>query len=323
MNNQAGLRTTMSPVVSRWRAFFAPVNRATGTPVIFDPAQNGSFDPDAPPSPWIDAGSIAHFTRTPQTKLLQVRGGVNGGAVAQCRAGLDARVELDFRDWGKVQMAVAGGAEHMNVLAGNGSGNAPSGGTAVPPIAVLAGSTATSIVVGSAIVATFNVGDTVAVDVDYSGQTGYVGTGVPGAYVRSAAGLNADYIRRVTLNVGRVAQKTDTALVLTKPLIGGAPAANAKLQLVSGFVDREGGSFIQEWSAVFVSQNESGGRICFYYPRLQPCAPAAETVMAIADPLRAVMLHASFIALPYTDANDGQQIVCCRSYFPAASAAAF
>jgi hypothetical protein len=127
----------------------------------------------------------------------------------------------------------------------------------------------------------------------------------------------------VTLNVGRVAQKTDTALVLAKPLIGGAPAANAKLQLVTGFVDREGGSFVQEWSAVFVSQSESGGRICFYYPRLQPCAPATETVMDIADPLRAMMLHACFVALPFTDINDGQQIVCCRSYFPAASAAAY
>jgi hypothetical protein len=133
MSDPAGLRTTMSPVVSEWRAFIAPVNRATGTPVIFDPGQNASFDPAAPPPPWIDAGTIANLKRTPQTNIKQIRGGVNGGAAAQCRAGLDARVSLDFRDWGKVQMAVAGGAEHMNVLVSNGSGSAPSGGTAVPP----------------------------------------------------------------------------------------------------------------------------------------------------------------------------------------------
>ena len=30
---------------------------------------------------------------------------------------LDARVEFDFREWGKLQMALAGGSEHMNVLA--------------------------------------------------------------------------------------------------------------------------------------------------------------------------------------------------------------
>jgi hypothetical protein len=323
MNNQIGLRTTMSPVVSQWRAYFAPVNRTTGSPAIFDPAQIRSFDPDAPPAPWIDAGAIANLKRTPQTKLLAVRGGANGAAAAQCRTALDARVEFDFRDWGKLQMAVAGGAEHMNVLVGNGSNSAPSGGTAVPPITVLPGSTATSIVVDAAIVATFNVGDLVAVDVDYSGQTGYVGTGVPGAYVRSGAGLGPDYIRRVTWNVGRVAQTTDAALVLEKPLIGGAPAVNSKLQLVAGFVDREGGSFVQEWSAVFVSQSESGGQVCFYYPRLQCCASATESVTAIADPLRAVMLHSSYVALPYTDVNDGQQIVCCRSYFPAAGSAAY
>ncbi len=313
----------MSPIVSQWRAFFAPVNRATGTPLIFDPAQIGSFDPDAPPPPWIDAGAVANFKRTPQTKVLQVRGGVNGATTAQCRATLDSRLEFDFRDWGKLQMAVAGGAEHMNVLVGNGNSSAPSGGSAVPSMAVLPGSTATNIVIGSAIVATFNVGDLVAIDVDYTGQTGYVGTGFPGAYVRTASALGADYIRRITLNVGRVAQKTDTALVLENPLIGGSPAAGANLQLVSGFVDREGGKFIQEWSAVFLSQSESGGRICYYYPRLQPCAPATETAMTIADPLRAMMLHAHCIAMPYTDVNDGQQIVCCRSYFPAAGASAY
>jgi hypothetical protein len=323
MSTKAGLRTTMSAVVSEWRAFLAPVNRATGAPAIFDPAQNASFDPDAPPPPWIDAGPVVNLTRTPQTKIVQVRGGANGATAAQCRAGLGARVEFDFRDWGKLQMAVAGGAEHMNVLAGNCSISAASGGSAVPPISVQAGSSASSIVVDSAVVATFNVGDLIAVDVDYAGQTGYVGTGVPGAYVRSTAGLGGDYIRRVTFNVGRVADKTDTALVLEKPLVGGPPATNAKLQLVSGFLDREGGNFVQEWSGVFVSQSESGGRIFFYYPRLQPCAPANETELGFSAPLRSVMLHASFAALPYTDMNDGQQIVCCRTYFPEPRAAAY
>ena len=48
--------------------------------------------------------------------------------------------------------------------------------------------------------------DLVAVDVDYTGQTGYVGSGASAAYVRSAASVASDmnYIRRVTLNVGRV-----------------------------------------------------------------------------------------------------------------------
>lgn len=312
----------MSPVINRWRAFIAPVNRATGTPTIFDPAQITSFDVNAPLSPWIDAGPVTNLKRTPLTKVVQARGGKAGASSAQCRAALDARVEFDFRNWGKLQMAIAGGGEHMNVLV-SGTGGAPSGGTAVSPVDVLAGSTATNIVVASAIVATFNVGDLVAVDVDYAGQTGYVGTGVAAAYVRSASGLDADYVRRVTFNVEHVVSKTNNSLVLARPLIGGAPASGARVQLVAGFVDREGASFFQEWSAVFLSETQSGGRICFYYPRLQACAPAAESAVELADPLRVMALHANCTALPFADSNDGQQCVCWRSYIPAANSPAY
>ncbi len=315
-------RAMMSPIVSEWRAFFAPVNRATGVPAIFDPGQIASFDLDAPPDPWLAAGAITNLKRTPGTKVLQMRGGKAGASSTQFRASLDARLEFEFRDWGKLQMAIAGGGEHMNVLATAG-GQAPSGGTAVPPIIVLAGSTAAKIIVGAAIVSTFNVGDLVAVDVDYAGQTGYVGTGVAGAYVRSSIGLGADYVRRVTFNVERIASKTDDSLVLSRPLIGGAPASGAKVQLVSGFVDREGSSFMQEWSALFMSDSCSGGRVCYYYPRLQACASATETAAEIADTLRGMMLHANLTALPHADSNDGQQCLCWRSYIPAPCTPAF
>jgi hypothetical protein len=43
----------------------------------------------------------------------------------------------------------------------------------------------------------------------------------------------------------------------------------------------------------------------------------------IANPLMSVGLHASFIALPFTDTNDGQTVLCYRSYFPAAMAAVY
>ena len=54
-----------APVARRMRAYFAPVNRVTQTPVLFDPSQSGSFNLDAPPSPWIDLGWIQNFTRKP------------------------------------------------------------------------------------------------------------------------------------------------------------------------------------------------------------------------------------------------------------------
>ena len=34
-------------------------------------------------------------------------------------------------------------------------------------------------------------------------------------------------------------------------------------------------------------------------------------------------LHASFLALPLTDFNDGEQVVCYRSFFPAPSSALY
>lgn len=320
MSSDAATRENMTPISRRWRAYFAPVDRATCTPAVFDPARDAAFSLDAPPSPWIDAGWIDNVKRTPGTKVATVRAGAKGAAVAQSRSELDARIEFDFRQWGKLQMALAAGSEHMNVLAeAAGAARAPSGGTVASATNVLAGSTSCELVVGASAIS-FAVGDLVAVDIDYTGQTGYVGTGVASAFVRSGVGLGADYIRRVTLNVSRVVEKTATSLKLSQPLIGGASATNAKVQRVIAFADREGGRFFPEWSALFVLDADSGGRICFYYPRLQPCSAASESPIEVAEPLQAYSLRASFVALPFTDPADGEAVLCWRSYFPDANA---
>jgi hypothetical protein len=39
--------------------------------------------------------------------------------------------------------------------------------------------------------------------------------------------------------------------------------------------------------------------------------------------MSAVSLRASFLALPYVDTNDGQTVLCYRSYFPAVQAAVY
>jgi hypothetical protein len=212
----------------------------------------------------------------------------------------------------------------------------------------------------------FAVGNLIAADLDYQQQIGYVGSGISAAYVSDPAAVNNDlnYVRRVTFNVGRVVEVTATSVILAQALLAGAPATGASAQVVVAFVDREGGSFFQEWSALFVAEAESGGRVCFYYPRLSPnpgaepggaslksgsswkppksgsTTTSAATVQAtstkmssqrflredfaeIARPLTSLGLHASFIALPFTDTNDGQTVLCYRSYFPAAMAAVY
>jgi len=330
------LRSTMQPATRRVRAYFAPVDRTTETPAVFDPAGLGLFALDTPPAPWLDLGWVTNFQRWSRTSVDALRSGTRGAPAQSIRGTLQAEVEFTFREWGKLQMALQAGSQHMNVLAtGSNATPQPSGGAATSAVPLLSGSTATELQVGAGNVALFAAGNMVAVDEDYQQQTGYVGTGLAAAYVRNAQDVqhSADYVRRVTFNVGRVGGVTSTSLLLAQPLLGGVPASGASVQRVVAFVDREGGSFFQEWSALFVMEEENGARICFYYPRLAPwkktnagTAEQSEKLFAIdgvASSLGQVGLHASFVALPVSDVNDGEQILCYRSFFPASSAALY
>jgi hypothetical protein len=365
--SSAPLRAAMVPVTRQMRAYFAPVNRVSETPTVFDPGQAGMFALNAPPAPWLDLGWIENFERWYDTPTDGVGWGAKALPAAQFRGPVGVGVAFDFRQWGKLQMALAGGSEHMNVLAPAAGSVSPSpaGGTPAAGVAVLAGSTASQLVFGTGAASAFPTGSLIAVDVDYQQQTGYVGSGIAAAYVSSPAAVNQDvnYVRRVTFNVGRVAEATATSVLLAQPLLGGAPAPGASAQLVVAFVDREGGSFFQEWSALFVAEEESGGRVCFYYPRLSPnpgtgagafrldvggrlggnastttkvswstggerSLSAAgksvrEDLAVIGKTSSAISLRASFVALPYTDPNDGQTVLSYRSYFAAGMAGVY
>jgi hypothetical protein len=311
-----------APVTRRVRAYFAPVNRTTQTPVIFDAAEQGAFSLDSPPSPWIDLGWIEGFTRTPASKTSAVLTGIPAAPLEQVRETLAAQVSLQFLSWTKLTMALATGSQHMNLLAeASGSTAEATGGQAVSAVTVQSGSTATLIVLSSTDAAKFSAGSMVAVDEDYSGQLGYVGSPVAGAYVRQAL-TDVDYVRRVTFNVALVSEVSSNGLTLASALPGGAPAAGIKLQAVAGFVDREGGSFYQEWSALFVMQGSQDERIFFYYPRLQTMSSAEETVIPLDAKNKSgnarVLLKGQYMALPVTDPLDGERVLCYRSFLPAA-----
>ena len=323
---RAGLR----PIARQTRAYFAPVDRVNGPTAIFDPSKDQGFQLDAPPPPWIDLGWIENFQRTTTSQIEALTGGIAGAVSAQARHALGARVDFEFCDWGKLQMALAGGAEHMNVLATDPSASrAGSGGIPLAGVPLLAGSTATELVLGAGAISGFQAGDLVACDVDYAEAVGYVGTGIAAAYVKNPADVrdDANYVRRVTFNVGRVALVTATSLLLTQALPGGIPATGASVQKVIAFVDREGGSFLQQWSRLFVAEEESGGRVCFFYPILSPCTPKAEwareSLIEIQKPIGQLALQASFAALPTVDGNDGAVVLSYRSYFPASGAAVY
>lgn len=313
-----------APAMRRVRAYFAPVNRATQTPVLFDASEQGSFDLDAPPSPWIDLGWVQGFARKAASKTSAVMTGIPATALEQVRVTLEAQVNCEFLSWTKLTMALATGSQHMNLLApASGAAAAADGAQAVPAVPVQSGSTATTILLAASDAAQFAAGKWVAVDVDSTGQTGYVGSPVAGAYVRQAP-ADVDYIRRVTFNVGLVTQVSGGTLTLAGPLPGGVPANGTKLQALSGFVDREGGSFYQEWSALFVLQGSQGERIYLNYPRLQTMAGAEESLVPLdarqKGGLERVSLKGQFLALAVTDPLDGERVVCYRSFLPASRA---
>jgi len=300
------------------RAYFAPVDRVHQLPTLFDPSVNGRFATNAPPTPWVDLGWIENFSRKSTSKFGELVTGSPGTTQFQVRETVDATVSLRFKAWSKLSMALAAGSQHMNLIVPAAGGTAAgSGSKGVPPVNLATGSTATFLALAASDAAGFTAGS-LTVDVDYAGQTGFVGSGVYAAYVSSAAAVNSDpdYIRRVSFNVARVASSSSTGLQLAQPLLAGVPAATMRVQRISGFVDREGGSFFQEWSALFVIDGQQGERILFHYPRLQSMAGPAEAATAMAPPLERIALSATFRALPVTDANDGEQVVCFRSFLP-------
>ena len=307
----------MAPFVRRVRAYFAPVARATGVPAAFDSSTAAGFNLDSPPAPWLDLGWVEGFARDSQTTYVAVHGGSPAVARSQVRQSVDATVALKFKSWGKLQLALCAGSEHLNVLTG----------AAVSVAAT--GNSASFVALGTGQTAGFVAGQMVVVDVDYAGQTGYVGSGAAGAHVRLASSVAADanyanYVRRVSLNVGRVTAVTANGLQLALPLAAGVPVAGMQVQQVASFVDREGGSFFQEWSALFVMAGEQGERVLFYYPRLQTMASASELVDAMktsaGDSLGSLALEGKFRAMPVTDVMDGQQVLCYRTFVPAATA---
>lgn len=305
----------MAPTVKRVRAYFAPVDRTSRQPTIFDPAQSGGFLLGAPPSPWVDLGWISGFNRKSGTVCTPVRTGAPAIAQMQVRSEVDASVHFAFESWGKLQMALSAGTQQLNLLAtAPGAAAAGSGGAAIPAFALQSASTATSLSMDSSSAASLPVGSLVAVDVDYaSGATGWVGSGVTAAYVKSAL-ADVDYVRRVTLNVSRVEGVSGGVVTLATRLPAGVPTTAMKVQRVAGLCDREGSSFFEEWSGLFVSEGQQGERVIWHYPRLQTMAGIAEESAKAAGGYQKLRLSGAFRALPVLDPLDGERVVCFRSY---------
>ena len=105
-----------APVVRRVRGYFAPVNRVTQTPVIFDAAEMGGFGLDSPPSPWIALGWLKGFTRKAVSKTAQIVSGVPAAVLEQTRETVGAEVSFEFLSWTKLTMVLARASQQMTLL---------------------------------------------------------------------------------------------------------------------------------------------------------------------------------------------------------------
>ncbi len=308
-----------SLIAGGMRAYFAPVDRTSTLPVPFDPVTMGRFALDTPPTGWWSAGGVLGFRRISTSTINPLWSGAPATVKTQARSAVGEELEFTFPAWSRIGMALSSGQQMLNLFVGTGSGNAnASGPTATLVETLLPGSTATllQLQVGTSVKA----GDLVVVDVDYTGQTGYLGSGAAGAYVAAVpATIDLHAVRRTSFNVGRVLSVNGTLATLAAPLIAGAPTAAMKLTRLAGFADRAGGAFLQEWSGLFVLDGVQGDRLLLHYPRLQPSGSNAatensETLASNVDRWRPA---ARLRALPVIDANDGTAAVCYRTYLPA------
>ena len=157
-------------ITRRVRAYFAPIDRTAGVPAGFDAALNAGWVLDAPPAPWLDLGWVSGFVRTSESKVLEVDAGSPAAVQVQARQRIGAAVQCQFTSWSRLAMALATGSDSVNLLA---PGSAALG--------LGAGSNASVLYVNGS--SQLNAGSCVVVDVDYSGQTGFVGAGASGSFV--------------------------------------------------------------------------------------------------------------------------------------------
>ncbi len=310
-----------SPVVRTVQMFAAAVQG--GVPAIFDPAQQGRFLVSSPPAGWVGLGAVLDVARVGETSFAEVWSGTPATVKTRGRAKVDATVSCTFGSWSKLALLLSSGSQGMNLLRGPGAGADDSGGLAEGALPVLSGSTSTVLVLAAG--SRVSVGDAIVVDTDYAGANGAGGQRhrrhVPGEQHGGDRGCGLRAAREPECGAGCgcfhgggcVDDDGDTG----RAAAGGCACAGMKLAVLLGFTDRLGGSYAAEWSALFVMDGVQGDRVLVHYPRLQSAAGATEVQSAVAAGLERWRLRANFRALPVTDPNDGEAVLCFRSYLPA------
>lgn len=337
-----------------WRGYFAPFNIAASAassnttvgPTILDLQALGPFNTNALPSGWYDLGWIKNFKITPASKIGQVRSGYRGAVRQQYRGQVGMQFEFEFREVTRMAWKIATGNTPFNLLAnsqastigplsGSGAARIPMGALGYQPngAGLTAGSPTLFVPGGSG--ALFTANEILVCDQSYNG-TSYGLLNDAGVPVRQGQVTDIDFLRKTSDYVARVTSVVTSAsagqdgLVLSEPFVGGGsaatgipnvgPTAGALIQQIVGFASREGGTFITEWSGLFVMDTVDGAQAAMYFPHVsisqyKDIASWAIENIGTTDE-SGYGLDCAMEALAFDDPIDGETVVGYTAFYP-------
>lgn len=357
-----GYRQNLLTVGSGWRAYFAPFNIITGaqgtqlpsnvSPTILDLQTSGPFDTNNPPAGFTDLGWIKEMKVTPESKIGIVRSGYRGAARSLYRGQVGESFDFKFREFSRMAWKIATGTSMFNLLQGTGlsiAGPLSASGSVTYAMGALgyqasgagltAGSPTLFVPAGSG--ANFSPNDRIVVDLDYTpGGAGLqpeagipilgVGQVTDPDYIRK----NSDFVARVVAVVSGASGGQD-GLVLSQKIVGGgsaisgttpltSPPAGSKIQKIKGFAAREGGTFISQWTGLFIMDTMDGAQIALYYPHIaigqfKDIANWNIENIGTTD-MTGYELDCTMMSMAFDDPIDGETVVCYRAYYPVSGA---
>ena len=322
-------------------------------PTIYDLIASGRFLDTSlnPLGNWYDLGYVRNFKFTPQTKRGNIITGYRGVIRAKYMAETGEKFSMSFEEMSRTTQKFATGTQVFNLLkttvvTPSTVGPMSTSGTAAVAMGASgylasghAGQTSglPTLYVPAGSGSLFPAGSMIVCDQDYdTGTLPYGSVGDSGAnLLYSGATTDVDFIRRTSDYVATVAKVIanevtgQDALILTEPFVGGGnaplgsspnygPTAGAKVQAIAGWASREGGSKIEEWSALMVLDTIDGTQILHYYPRVSPDANNGMpgTNLQNATAMQSYGQEASFDCLAFDDPLDGETVVAYRACFP-------
>lgn len=335
---QQTFRKDLLNIGAGYRAFFAPYNISLGSaqadttqgPKILDLQTLGPINTDTPPTGWVDLGWIKDLTPAPQSNIGKVRSGYRGAVRAIYRGLVGETLDFKFRESTRMAYKIATGTQIFNLLSSPATvTSGPLSGTGQPAVSMLAYAASGSVgLLTVASASGFTVGQYVVADKDYDGSSyGLIGENATPVFQGMVTDTN--YIRKTSDFIGRITAINGQVLTIDQPFTGGGcgnptgntvPQTGSKVQVITGWVAREGGSYITEWSAFFVMQMMDLGQILLYYPHLTLSnfkgMPTWDLENAGTTDLKGYELDTSMEAMAFDDPIDGETVVGYKAFYP-------